>query len=49
MFAMLSCCRPPGVDGEEGDEAPPGAEPVAASPASVPPAAAATPGEGHPL
>ncbi len=38
---MLSCCRPPGVEGEDGDEAPPGEEPSAAPPA------AALSGEAH--
>ncbi len=40
-YAMLSCCRPPGVEGEDGDEAPPGEEPAAAPPA------AALSGEAH--
>lgn len=38
---MLSCCRPPGVEGEDGDEALPGEEPAA-----TPPAAALS-GEAH--
>ena len=38
---MLSCCRPPGVEGEDGDDAPPGEEPAAAPPA------AALSGEAH--
>jgi len=45
-YAMLSCCRPPGVEGEDGDEAPPGEEPVAAPPAAALPAAALS-GEAH--
>lgn len=38
---MLSYCRPPGVEGEDGDEAPPGEE------SAAPPPAAALSGEAH--
>jgi len=40
-YAVLSCCRPPGVEGEDVDEGPPGEEPAAAPPA------AALSGEAH--
>ena len=40
-YAVLSCCRPPGVEGDDNDEVPPGEESAAA------PLAAALSGDAH--
>ena len=49
LVASHSCCRPPGVEGDEGDEAPPGADPPAADiPATDPSHPAAAPVSGVP-
>ena len=54
FVASHPCCRPPGVEGEEADEAPPGADtpaadtPAADTPATDPSNPAAAPVSGTP-
>lgn len=44
----MHCCRPPGVEGEDAEEAPPGADPPATETAAVDPAQPAAASSGAP-